>query len=36
MIEDGRSLEDIQRLLGHRNLFSTRALVRRLKKAFDL
>ena len=36
MIEDGRPLEDIQRLLGHRNLFSTRALVRRLKKAFDL
>lgn len=33
MIIDGRSVKDIQQSLGHRNQFSTRSLVRRLKRA---
>lgn len=35
MVKEGKSIEEIQRLLGHRNLLSTRALVRRLKKTCD-
>lgn len=31
MIADGRSVKDIQRMLGHRNPLSTRALLRRFK-----
>jgi hypothetical protein len=30
MAEQGRPLEEIQRLLGHRNSFSTRALMKRI------
>jgi len=33
MLMDNKSLSDIQQMLGHRNQFSTRALVRRIKKA---
>ncbi|MFC1936116.1 tyrosine-type recombinase/integrase [Chloroflexota bacterium] len=36
MVEAGKSPEEIQRLLGHRNLFSTLSLVRRLKKTYSL
>lgn len=33
MVKEGRSLEHIQINLGHENLFSTRSLVRRLKRS---
>jgi integrase/recombinase XerD len=36
MLLDKKSLGEIQQMLGHRNQFSTRALVRRIKKACHL
>jgi len=32
MIENGMSMTEIQKQLGHRNIYSTRALVRKIKR----
>ena len=36
MLLENKTLGEIQRMLGHRNEFSTRALVRRIKRACHL
>ena len=35
MIKAGKKIEEIQLLLGHQNIFSTRTLVRRLKRSVN-